>query len=115
MKVRLTAFLLVGMVLLRGGICIAQEPKLRTTLVKGESYRSGVAFSPDGRVLACGVGTPGMPASTLKLWDVATGREVSSFPHQDNVITCVAFSPDSRLVATGVSVSALRKFNEAGT
>jgi WD40 repeat protein/class 3 adenylate cyclase len=56
-----------------------------------------VAFSPDSRTLA----TAGGYDRTVKLWDVATGREIISrkvvaLPGQNAGVACVAFSPDGR-------------------
>src|SRR5262249_9279107 len=54
-----------------------------------------VAFSPDGRVLASGDG-----GRHLRLWQVATGNELTSVAaHQDEVST-VAFSPDGKVLAS---------------
>src|SRR5260370_23501842 len=54
----------------------------------------GLAFRPDGRhvVSACLDGT-------VKVWDVATGREVSSFHHHLRNPARAWFSPDARLLA----------------
>jgi WD40 repeat protein len=54
------------------------------------------AFSPDGRILATG-GFRG----AVRLWDVATGRNLAVLPgHTANVAT-VAFSRDGRTLASG--------------
>jgi WD40 repeat protein len=57
---------------------------------------SSVAFSPDGKVLA--TGTPGR---VVRLWEVATGKEVVPAPggHQHRVES-IAFSPDGKTVAS---------------
>jgi WD40 repeat protein/serine/threonine protein kinase len=53
-------------------------------------------LSPDGRVAATGDGQ-----GVVKLWDVATGRELRSVRPSVAGVTCVRFSPDGRRLAAG--------------
>ena len=55
-----------------------------------------VAFSPNGRLAVSG-----SDDSTLKLWEVFTGREVRTFKGIRANVTAVAFSPDGSLVFSG--------------
>jgi WD40 repeat protein len=56
----------------------------------------GVAFSPDGRLLATASGGDW----TARLWDPATGEHLCTLAGHVGVVYGVAFSPDGRLVAT---------------
>jgi WD40 repeat protein/tRNA A-37 threonylcarbamoyl transferase component Bud32 len=75
------------------------------TALRGHTRKVwGIAFSPDGRQLAsvsgdCDPGT--RPArGELKLWDVASGKELPSLGDRAGLATAVAFSPDGRRLAT---------------
>jgi WD40 repeat protein len=55
-----------------------------------------VAFSPDGRLALSG-----SHDTTLKLWEVASGRELKSFSGHTGEVNSVAFSPDGHLALSG--------------
>jgi WD40 repeat protein len=57
---------------------------------------NSIAFNGDGRLVASG-----SDDSTVKVWEVETGRLVGGpLPH-DDAVQVVAFSPDGRLIASG--------------
>jgi WD40 repeat protein len=77
---------------------------------------AALALSPDGRLAASAGGVPclsdrGVPIHPyddvteprrIRLWDVATGKDVAHFEgHQDDV-TALAFSPDGRRLVSGL-------------
>jgi WD40 repeat protein len=59
-----------------------------------------VAFSPDGRYAISGSGWP-QGDKTMRLWEVATGREVRRFAGHTDQVHAVAFSPDGRRALSG--------------
>ena len=56
---------------------------------------TSVAFSPDGRTLASGSSD-----NTIKLWEVATGRELRTFSGHLRFVTAVVFTDDGRTLAS---------------
>ncbi|GAB3981566.1 hypothetical protein GCM10029978_082850 [Actinoallomurus acanthiterrae] len=70
------------------------RPGRPVTVTRLTSLVVGMAFSPDGRILAAG-GYDGR----VRLWDVVTHRLVASLPSLPGRVNGVAFSPDGRLLA----------------
>jgi WD40 repeat protein len=54
------------------------------------------AFSRDGQRLVSG-----SEDGTIRVWDVAEGRQLVCFRGHEGAVTCVAFSPDGRRVVSG--------------
>jgi WD40 repeat protein len=75
---------------------------LRATPWVVESDQS-IAFSPDGKLIACGTGE-----SLVSLWDVATGKELRSLSHVVGHVGVVAFSPDGKELITAAGDKVLR-------
>jgi WD40 repeat protein len=59
-----------------------------------------VAFSPDGRGLACGEHAANWPSSSLRVWDTATGQLLLKVKTDQAGIPAIAFSPNGKALAT---------------
>lgn len=68
-----------------------------------ERRLSGVAFSPDGTMLASGPGD-----DAVKLWRVSDGSPIRTLEAQPRGVASMAFSPDGTLLATGGADATVR-------
>jgi WD40 repeat protein len=60
-----------------------------------------LAFSRDGRLLAAGSGDLGWNADgSIRVWELASGREICRFQGHRAEVTSIAFLPDSRRIAS---------------
>ena len=67
-----------------------------------------MAFSPDGRWLVAGG-----EGSTVKIWEVQTGRELKTLHGHTGDVCAVAFSSDGRWLATAGEVTTVRIWDAA--
>lgn len=82
----------------------AQKPELMIPRGHAENV-DRLSLSPDGKLLASGSWD-----KSVRIWDVASGRELKAFENFPDWVRSVAFSPDGKRLAAG-SFKELRVFD----
>jgi|GEM_PF-1267226 len=85
------------------------SPQVLLTLAGHQGEVRSVAISPDGRTA--------LSASddmTLKLWDLATGKELKAYAGHTGIVDSVAFSPDGRTALSGSEDKTLKLWDLSG-
>jgi WD40 repeat protein len=80
----------------------------RNRLEGHQSVVLSVSFSSDGKTLATGSGD-----KTIKLWNVATGKEIHTLQGHKKSVFSVSFSPDGETLATGSGDKTIKLWNVA--
>ncbi|HLK00680.1 MAG TPA: TIR domain-containing protein, partial [Streptosporangiaceae bacterium] len=88
---------------------VATRQQIGDPLPAGSALSSvlSVAFSPDGKTLASSSSDDG----TVRLWDLATGQQVTALAGHTGTVRSVAFSPDGRTLASGGADYTVRLWN----
>ena len=75
----------------------------------------GLAFSPDGRLLASASGKKGSQNTdwTARVWDVATRQPLHVLTGHTGAVRTVAFSPDGKTLASGSYDETVKLWNVA--
>jgi WD40 repeat protein len=92
----------------RGGIMlwdIASGTEVMTLKTQWQD-RPSIAFSPDGRQIACG--NCGRNGDKIEIWSVASGAKTMTLRGHTGSIYCVTFSPDGKFIASLSDNSELR-------
>jgi WD40 repeat protein len=79
-----------------------EKPEIFVQLGHFKNIRA-VAFSADGKYVLSGSAD-----SSIKLWEISTGREIRTFIGHRNEVNSVAFSPDGKHILSGGSDRTLR-------
>jgi WD40 repeat protein/tRNA A-37 threonylcarbamoyl transferase component Bud32 len=73
------------------------------------SIVGGIAFSPDGKTIACA----GYTDQTVEVWDLATGEELLTLTGHTGRVRGVCFSPDGTFLVSGSDDGTVRGWDPA--
>jgi WD40 repeat protein len=98
---------------------IDPQARQRRFLLEGQpGTPSSIAFSPDGKLLASAAssapaGGAGMiePGHSVRVWDVASGKDLGYFVTQDHTFPGVCFTPDGKSILAPDEQGVLRAFD----
>lgn len=80
------------------------------------NWVKAVAFSPDSKLLASGGGFIGSSADTsIRLWDVKSGKLYKTFDGHTEIVNSICFSPDGNLLASASFDNTVRIVNIANS
>jgi WD40 repeat protein/serine/threonine protein kinase len=68
---------------------------------------TALAFSPDGKILA----SAALGESNIRLWDVATGKQIGQLEGHDSWVSSIVFWPDGKKMASGSGDQTIRIWN----
>jgi WD40 repeat protein len=86
-----------------------EKPKAEIVPQLGHSATvSSVAIAPDGKTALSGSWD-----HTLRLWDLASGREIKKFEGHSGWVNSVAFAPDGKTALSGSNDNTLRLWDLA--
>jgi WD40 repeat protein len=98
-------FVAVGIAALFAGAFAAAEERPKAEIVPQLGHSNGVhsvAIAPDGKTALSGSGgLAGSWDNTLRLWDLASGREIRKFVGHTSDVYSVAFAPDGKTALSG--------------
>jgi WD40 repeat protein len=79
------------------------------------NFVESVSFTPDGKRAVCSYGPATAaavfdedPRCSLRLWDLATGKEVKQFKGHSGPVLCLAVSGNGRLLVSGSADGTMR-------
>lgn len=84
------------------GAALYVPRELEIQLMEPAWLREALAWSPDGELLACA------SSKTVRLYEVATGRELRCLRGHNGWVLSVAFSPDGQTLVSGSSDNSVR-------